>query len=80
MKTRRFGRTGHMSTVLILGGFAVGPIDQGEADAVMELAMKYGLTPDYLHLGSNSDDKDTAEVGFREIPSYYYPTYLKVEY
>jgi aryl-alcohol dehydrogenase-like predicted oxidoreductase len=43
MEKRRFGRTGHMSTVVILGGFAIGPISQDEADAAMELALEHGV-------------------------------------
>jgi predicted aldo/keto reductase-like oxidoreductase len=40
---RRFGRTGHMSTIVILGAFAVGPISQQEADGAMELVLKHGI-------------------------------------
>lgn len=36
METRRFGRTGHMSTVAIFGAYAFSQIPQSEADAVME--------------------------------------------
>jgi aryl-alcohol dehydrogenase-like predicted oxidoreductase len=41
MQKRRFGRTGHMSTVVIFGAFAVGQIPQKEADAVMELLLEH---------------------------------------
>jgi predicted aldo/keto reductase-like oxidoreductase len=43
MEKRRFGRTGHMSTVVIFGSFAVGQIAQEEADAVMELLLEHGV-------------------------------------
>ena len=43
MKTRRFGRTNHMSTILIFGAFAVGPIGQKETDATMEKVLAYGI-------------------------------------
>ena len=43
MQKRRFGRTGHMSTILIFGAFAVSQIPQEEADAVMELILEHGI-------------------------------------
>lgn len=43
MQTRRFGRTGHMSTVVIFGAFAVGWSSQREADETMELLMAHGV-------------------------------------
>ena len=43
MQKRRFGRTGHMSTIIIFGAFAVGMLDQKEADAVMELLLAHGV-------------------------------------
>lgn len=43
MDKRRFGRTGHMSTIIIFGGFAVGLISQEEADGVMELLLEHGV-------------------------------------
>jgi aryl-alcohol dehydrogenase-like predicted oxidoreductase len=43
MEKRRFGRTGHMSTVIIFGAFAVGQVGQREADATMELLMAHGV-------------------------------------
>jgi predicted aldo/keto reductase-like oxidoreductase len=43
MQTRRFGRTGHMSTVVIFGAFTVGPLSQKEADTVMELVLVRGI-------------------------------------
>jgi len=43
MEKRRFGRTGHWSTIIVFGGFAVGPVGQEEADATMELLMKHGV-------------------------------------
>jgi aryl-alcohol dehydrogenase-like predicted oxidoreductase len=43
MQQRKFGRTGHMSTIVIFGGFAVGTIPQEEADAVMEQLLEHGV-------------------------------------
>lgn len=43
MQTRRFGRSGHMSSIVIFGAFAVGMLSQKEADAVMELIMARGV-------------------------------------
>lgn len=54
METRRFGRTGHMSTVAIFGAVALGQIDQAQADAVMEQVIAAGvnhidIAPSYGH-------------------------------
>jgi aryl-alcohol dehydrogenase-like predicted oxidoreductase len=54
METRRFGRTGHMSTVAILGGFAFSAADQAETDAMMERVIAAGvnhidIAPSYGH-------------------------------
>ena len=43
MEKRRFGRTGHMSTVAIFGAAAVSSSTQAEADAVMEQVIQAGL-------------------------------------
>jgi aryl-alcohol dehydrogenase-like predicted oxidoreductase len=43
METRRFGRTGHMSTVAIFGAAAFWQPDQAEADAVMEQVIAAGV-------------------------------------
>ena len=43
MQKRRFGRTGHMSTIIIFGAFAVGQVSQAEADAVVELLLAHGV-------------------------------------
>ena len=43
METRRFGRTGHMSTVAIFGAAAFSQISQEEADKVMELIIEAGV-------------------------------------
>ena len=43
MEKRRLGKTGHMSTVLALGGAALGRITQAEADAGISLAMEHGI-------------------------------------
>lgn len=43
MQTRRFGRTGHMSTVAIFGGAAFWEVTQAEADATMERVIAAGI-------------------------------------
>ena len=43
METRRFGRTGHMSTVAIFGAAAFGQVSQADADKVMEMIMEAGV-------------------------------------
>ena len=43
METRRFGRTGHMSTVAIFGGAAFWEISQEDADKVMEQVIEAGI-------------------------------------
>ena len=43
METRRFGRTGHMSTVAIFGGAAFSQVSQKEADKAMELIIEAGV-------------------------------------
>jgi aryl-alcohol dehydrogenase-like predicted oxidoreductase len=43
LQTRRFGRTGHMSTVAIFGGAAFWEISQKEADRVMEMVIASGV-------------------------------------
>ena len=43
METRRFGRTGHMSTIAIFGAAAFYQISQEDADKVMELIIEAGV-------------------------------------
>jgi predicted aldo/keto reductase-like oxidoreductase len=43
MQTRRFGRTGHASTVAIFGAAAFWEIDQSKADRTMELVIQHGV-------------------------------------
>ena len=43
METRRFGRTGHMSTVAILGAAAFSKSSQAETDAAMEQVLAAGV-------------------------------------
>ncbi|HEX6269139.1 MAG TPA: aldo/keto reductase [Anaerolineales bacterium] len=43
METRRFGRTGHMSTVAIFGAAAFSQVSQEEADKSMELIIEAGV-------------------------------------
>lgn len=43
MEYRRFGRTGHMSSVAIFGAAGIGKVTQPEADAAIELALSHGV-------------------------------------
>jgi aryl-alcohol dehydrogenase-like predicted oxidoreductase len=43
METRRLGRTGHMSTVAILGGVVFGQATQAETDVLMEQVIEAGV-------------------------------------
>ena len=43
METRRFGRTGHMSTIAIFGGAAFWQISQEDADKVIEQVLEAGI-------------------------------------
>jgi predicted aldo/keto reductase-like oxidoreductase len=43
MQKRRFGRTEHMSSIVIFGGFAVGLVDQQQADETVELLLEHGV-------------------------------------
>lgn len=43
MEKRRFGRTGHQSTVAILGAVALGSVDQPTADRAMEQVIAAGV-------------------------------------
>lgn len=43
MQKRRFGRTGHESTIAIFGAAAFWEIEQKEADRVMEMVMEAGI-------------------------------------
>jgi predicted aldo/keto reductase-like oxidoreductase len=43
MLKRRFGRTEHMSSIVIFGAFAVGLLSQKEADEVMESVLEHGI-------------------------------------
>jgi aryl-alcohol dehydrogenase-like predicted oxidoreductase len=43
METRRFGRTGHMSTIAIFGAAAFSEISQEDADQVMEQIIEAGI-------------------------------------
>ena len=43
METRRLGRTGHFSSVAILGGAAFGQVKQSVADKAIELAIQHGV-------------------------------------
>ena len=43
MEKRRLGKTGQMSTVLTLGGAALGNVTQSEADNAIRLAMDHGI-------------------------------------
>ncbi len=43
MEKRRLGKTGHLSSILALGGAAIGTVTQAEADAAITLAIKHGI-------------------------------------
>ncbi len=43
MEKRNLGRTGHESTVVTFGAFAVGYVDQDEADQAIRLALDHGV-------------------------------------
>src|SRR5688572_29798041 len=43
MEIRRFGRTGHMSTVAIFGAVAFGQVSQQDADKAMEMVIEAGV-------------------------------------
>ncbi len=43
METRRLGRTGHESSILIFGSFALFKVSQKEADAALETALEAGI-------------------------------------
>jgi len=54
MEKRRFGRTGHMSTIAIFGAAAFWEISQADADKVMEQVIEAGINhidvaPSYGH-------------------------------
>lgn len=54
MRTRTLGRTGHNSSVVTFGAFALGYVDQPDADAAMELILRHGvnhidIAPGYGH-------------------------------
>jgi len=66
METRRLGKTGHFSSIVIFGGAAFWLVNQAEADAALELAAAHGInhidvSPTYgqaeIHLGSWLKDK-----------------------
>lgn len=43
IEKRPFGRTGHMSSAVIFGAAALGEVDQGTADGVLDLLLEYGV-------------------------------------
>jgi aryl-alcohol dehydrogenase-like predicted oxidoreductase len=43
MEKRRLGKTGHMSSIIIFGGFALFNSNQKEADAALEMALQNGI-------------------------------------
>src|SRR5512139_4258730 len=54
MLKRRFGRSGHMSTLAIFGAAAFGDVSQEDADRVMEMIIEAGINhidiaPSYGH-------------------------------
>ena len=54
MQTRRLGRTGHESTVVTFGAYAVGYVDRDTADSAIQLVLDHGvnhfdIAPTYGH-------------------------------
>ena len=47
IEKRPFGRTGHDSTAIIFGGFAVEQVPQAEADRTLDVLLQYGIN----HIG-----------------------------
>src|SRR5947207_6029303 len=43
MVTQPFGRTGHMSSRVIFGAAALGPVTQAEADQSLDVLLHYGI-------------------------------------
>ncbi len=43
METRRLGKTGHQSTVVTFGTYAIGVVSQDEADKAIEFALAHGI-------------------------------------
>jgi aryl-alcohol dehydrogenase-like predicted oxidoreductase len=43
IEKRPFGRTGHMSSAVIFGAAALGKVDQGTADRVLDLLLEHGV-------------------------------------
>ncbi len=43
IEKRVFGRTGHLSSAIIFGAAALGRVDQGTADRVLDLLFEYGI-------------------------------------
>jgi aryl-alcohol dehydrogenase-like predicted oxidoreductase len=43
MEKRRLGKTGHMSTILTLGGVALSRVTQSESDAAIDMAIEHGI-------------------------------------
>ena len=43
IEKRRFGRTGHMSTVTLFGAAALKNVSQGEADRALDVLLEYGV-------------------------------------
>lgn len=52
-----FGRTGHLSTRIILGGAAFGEITQAETDAALELALSFGIN--HVDVASSYGEAET---------------------
>ncbi len=58
MEKRRFGRTGHESTVAIFGACALGFVPQEEADVAMQKVIDAGITHiDIAPTYGNAEDR-----------------------
>lgn len=51
-----FGRTGHVSSRLIFGGFALGRVSQAEANRTLEILLEYGIN--HVDTAASYDDSE----------------------
>jgi aryl-alcohol dehydrogenase-like predicted oxidoreductase len=56
VQKRRFGRTDHMSTVVIFGAFAVGRFGQRKADNVLDMLLEHGVN--HIDVAPSYDDAE----------------------
>lgn len=56
IEKRPFGRTRHMSSAVIFGAAALGKVDQGVADAVLDLLLEHGVN--YIDVAASYGDAE----------------------